>query len=149
MKIQAYQWNGKVTTNRWEMTSISILVTTRMIESVMKKSGTKKWEINHVGEQFLSNKNRNCAVMTYRNTVNFIHDILKNLGIDWVESSQVVDYYRRDLEVSRDSYQEPKYIMFNAADRKTSLTTNTPFVVKGIQSRGTGQTRHIIARRIT
>lgn len=150
MKTQAYRFNGQLTTNAWEMSSISIMVTTTMIQSVIEKSGTKLWTIKMVGEQFLSNKKRNCAVMTYHNSLNFIHDVMDKLELSWIESSATVDFYRQALDNCRtNNYTEPSYIIFNSATRRISFTNNTPFVVKGRQSRGdNSQTAHILARRI-
>ena len=151
MIIEVFYWNNTCF-QRWEgfqkEGEVTLLVTRRMIQNVIDKSNYKGWHIEHIGEQLLSNKTRVCAKMTIRLPLIHLHTVLGRLEIPWVDSDGLVSYYRSALDCSPSSFTPAGKYMLYKRGKGTKVVPNTPFIVYGTQSKGNGQCKGMLARRI-
>ncbi|MES2395873.1 MAG: hypothetical protein V4549_07715 [Bacteroidota bacterium] len=149
MEITMYRWNNElIAPNSGKKATLTLFVTTAMIQTVIEKSNCKGWKIELKGMQVLSNLTRNCATMSITTDVYFLNNILKRLEIPHVEQTNV-DYYRYAMEVlKKNRFEKMNYILFNSKTKISKMVSNTPFPVIGKQSKGTGALSHLLARRI-
>lgn len=152
MKATGFIWNGNYVSRSnsfYVKGKVSFRVTYQMLEKFIQKINTKKYKINHKGHEWLSNKQRQVAIVTIEMPIIFLEDLLEKLNIPNVCEDGVYDFYRSELENNKHRANfEPKYYIFNSKKKIGYFAQNTPFVVNGTSSRGENELKHFFCKRI-
>lgn len=132
MVKQILFFNGKEVSN-FEKVSLTLKVDISMIQTVIEKS-KQSWGVKKLGQSFLSNKNRDSAVMSITLCAFAIQNIMNNLEIGHIENTNI-EYFRNNMCVERvrtcySFNRKPKALGFNLITKTYTLLTDFPAGLK-------------------
>ena len=132
MVKQVLFFNGKEVSN-FDKVTLTLKVDVSMIQTVIDKS-KQSWEIKKLGQSFLSNKNRDSAIISITLCAFAIQDVMDILGIGHIENTNI-EYFRTNMCVERvrtcySFSRKPKAIAFNLATKTYTLLTDFPAGLK-------------------